>query len=415
MFALSRSNQASGNAAREPARTAQTDDGFSSAIAGACNLTWRETIAKLAHQAGALKILGKISRSYELRRSSRNLLPALRRVLNPKYMILCYHRVGTEGIPYYCTLPILQFEMQMKFLQENFRVLPLSQLCEELQNPGNSGNAVAVTFDDGYSDLYTNALPVLRKYDIPATVYLTADCIETGEVAWYDRIFLALQVAPGETIELPIPGGLRLDINSPHQRIESGARIVSILRRTPAAERTRFCAAIERQVNLPAEKLAGRMLNWEQVREMRSAGVFFGSHTLSHPVLSQLEPEDLEKELRESRSLLEARLGEPVLDFAFPFGRPEDCGPIAAAVAARCGYRSAVTTSWGVNSPGTHMHALKRVQVGEERTAASFGLRIHQAFFMASDSFAQPAVSVSRDANPNHADAGALVQRKTDA
>jgi peptidoglycan/xylan/chitin deacetylase (PgdA/CDA1 family) len=375
------------------------------------DFSWRETIAQIAYHTGALNLFEWISQRYELHPRARKLLPALRRASQPKYMILCYHRVGTEGIPYYCTLPTSQFEMQMRFLREHFRVLPLSQLCDELKNPGASRNGVAVTFDDGYSDLYTHALPVLAKYDIPATVYLTADCIETGEVAWYDRIFLALQVAPGDAIEFPIQGGLRLELGSPQQRIEAGAKIVSILRRTPASERMRFCAAMERQVNLPGDKLAGRMLSWKQVREMRSAGIFFGSHTLSHPVLSQLDAEVVEKELCESRSLLENRLGEPVLDFAFPFGKPEDCGPIAEAAAARCGYRSAVTTTWGVNAPGANMHTLKRVELGKERTSAQFGLQIHQAFFMADDPSPAPAPSLSRNLNCGHADDGKLVNR----
>jgi peptidoglycan/xylan/chitin deacetylase (PgdA/CDA1 family) len=311
-------------------------------------------------------------------------LPSLRRVSQTKYLILCYHRVGTEGIPYYCTLPPAQFELQMRYLRNHCRVLSLAQLVEEMRNPDSArGQAVAVTFDDGYSDLYRYALPILKKYQIPATIYLTADCIESGEVAWYDRIFLALQVASGSVIELPMEGGLRLPLGSVQQRIESAARIVSVLRNTPASQRKSLCALLEQQVSLPLDKLAGRMLSWSQVREMRSAGIFFGSHTLSHPVLSQLPIEEAERELRESRAILENRLGEPVLDFAFPFGRPEDCGPLAYELAARCGYRSAVTTTWGYNTAGANMHALRRVQLGEERTASSFALHLHRAFFRA--------------------------------
>lgn len=370
-------------------------------------------MAQAAYRTGALGFFAWVSQRYEIEPHSNKLLPAIRRVSQPKYMILCYHRVGTEGIPYYCTLHVAQFEMQMKFLREHFRVLSLGQLCDELKNPRAEGNGVAITFDDGYSDLHTYALPILRKYEIPATVYLTADCIETGEVAWYDRIFLALQVAAGEALELPFAGGLRVELGTPQQRIADGAQIVSILRRTPAAERIRFCEALEHLVNLPAEKLSGRMLTWQQVYEMRSAGIFFGSHTLSHPVLSQLPIEDVHKELRESRTILQQRLGEPVLDFAFPFGKPEDCGPVAEAAAARCGYRSAVTTTWGINTPGANMHALRRVQLGEERTAGKFGLQMHQAFFKVNEPLPLSAAPLSRNPSrsPDGVDAASWVQR----
>jgi peptidoglycan/xylan/chitin deacetylase (PgdA/CDA1 family) len=372
---------------------------------------WRESVAQVARYTGALNLLGWISQKYELHSDGRSLLPAIRRIASPKFLILCYHRVGTEGIPYYCTLPTPQFEMQMKFLREHFRVVSLGQLCDELRKPSSSGNAVAVTFDDGYSDLHTHALPLLRKFEIPATVYLTADCIESGEVAWYDKIFLALQVAPAGPIDVPIRGAGRIELGSPQQRIAVGSQIVSILRQTPVLERNRFCADFERQVSLPAEKLAGRMLTWKQIDEMRSAGIFFGSHTLSHPALSQLEAEDVERELRKSKSLLESRLREPVLDFAFPFGKPQDCGPIAEVAAARCGYRSAVTTTWGINRPGSNMHNLRRVQLGDERVAAKFGLQIQMTFLMPGETAVLPHTSNSRIMNRGRADGGTLVRR----
>ena len=342
--------------------------------------------ARVASVSGGLRLLRTISQTHEIRSAPGRRLPAIQRVSNSKYLILCYHRVGTEGIPYYCTLPAQQFEMQMRYLRRYCRVLSLAQLVDEIDNPPKEiGQAVAVTFDDGYSDLYRCALPILRKYEIPATVYLTSDCIETGEVAWYDKIFLVLQVAEGSLFEVPINGGLQLPLGSVQQRIDSAVRIVSVLRKMPQAQRRNVCALLERRVNLPREKLANRMLSWKQVHEMRAAGVFFGAHTLSHPALSQLSIEEVDRELRESRTILEKTLGEPVLDLAFPFGKPEDCGPFAYEVAVRCGYRSAVTTTWGYNTVGANMHALRRVQLGDEKTEASFALQLHRAFFWAND------------------------------
>lgn len=388
-------------------------DALSSASMHPAAFSWRERVAQAAYQTGALNLFGWISQRYELDSRSNKFLSGVRRSAQSKYLILCYHRVGTEGIPYYCTLPVPQFEMQMKFLREHFRLLSLGQMCEELKNPAAHENGVVVTFDDGYSDLHTYALPILRKYEIPATVYLTADCIETGEVAWYDRLFLALQAATGDALEIPFAGGVRVELGTPQQRIEDGVQIVSLLRRTPVAERMRFCAALEEHVNLPADKLSGRMLTWKQVHEMRSAGIFFGSHTLSHPVLSQLPAEDVHKELREARSILEERLGEPVLDFAFPFGRPDDCGPVAEAAAIRCGYRSAVTTTSGVNTPGANLHALRRVQFGDERTPGKFGLQMHQAFFKANEPvppFATPPRSLHSKRDSDDVNTASLVK-----
>jgi peptidoglycan/xylan/chitin deacetylase (PgdA/CDA1 family) len=361
-----------------------------SASANSDGWNWRELVAQTAYRTGALRLLSHISQKYEVQNGQGNRLPTLRRVSQPKYSILCYHRVGTEGIPYYSTLSPLVFEAQMRFLRENFRVISLEQLCHELKHTSGGRHGVAVTLDDGYSDLYTYALPILRKYEIPATIYLSTDCIETGEVAWYDRIFLALLVVPGEVIELPIGGKRRFILGSPQQRVQLGTEIVLALRRAPAADRDRFCAALDQQVSLPGEKLAGRMLSWGQVHEMRSAGIFFGSHTLSHPVLSSLTAQDIQRELAESKRILEVRLGEPVLDFAYPFGKTDDYGPLAQVIVASCGYRSAVTTNWGINTPGVDMHSLRRLRLGDERKAAKFGLQLHREFLRAYDPPAFP-------------------------
>ncbi len=345
---------------------------------------WRDFVAHTIYRTGMLPVLRGISRRYQIRTSGRNRSFRVSRVSGPSFAILCYHRVGTEGIPYYCTLEPSVFEMQMRYLREHFRVVSLGSLCEEIRNPSGSGQAVAVTFDDGYSDLYTHALPILRKYQIPATVYLIADCVRTGEVAWYDRIFLALQIAPGPTLSLPfLPGEFKL--GSPEQRIAAATRIVSILRRMPAPVKNKVCSALEAQFALPAEKLAGKMLSWAQIREMRASGIDFGAHTLSHPVLSQLSDHEVTRELADSKRFLEEGLGEPVLDLAYPFGRPEDYGARTPAIAAQCGYRSAVTTTRGLNAPGADLHRLRRVQLGEQESEASFGFHLHLEFLRGAD------------------------------
>lgn len=345
---------------------------------------WRDLVPQTIYRTGMLPLLRGISRRYQIRTSGRNGSFRVSRASHPNFAILCYHRVGTEGIPYYCTLQPSVFEMQMRYLQEHFRVLSLASLCDEIRNPSGSGQAVAVTFDDGYSDLYTHALPILRKYQIPATVYLIADCVRTGEVAWYDKIFLALQVAPGPTLSLPLlPGEFKL--GSPQQRIAAAAQIVSILRRTPAPLKDKICSALEAQFALPAERLAGRMLSWSQIREMRAAGIDFGAHTLSHPVLSQLTDHEVARELADSKRFLEEGLGQPVLDLAYPFGRPEDYGARTPAIAAQCGYRSAVTTSGGLNGPGADLLTLRRVQLGEQESEAAFGFHLHLEFLRGAD------------------------------
>ena len=344
---------------------------------------WKRWLAGALYHTGALSVVRGLSRSFEVesRRGKR-----LRRVGGPRFAILRFHRVGTEGVPLYSILPPEVFEAQMRFLRRHYRLVSLEQLCAELQDPAARGQAVAVTIDDGYADTYHNAFPILKKYEIPATVFVIVDSIESGEVAWYDKVFLALKTYPGTTLEIELDQIQRFVLDSPRSRILAARDINDWLRTVPDGRRREFCAAFERRIPLPQAEMAGRMMNWDQVREMHRAGIAFGSHTLTHPAVSQLDEVGAEEELFFSRQILERQLGSPAPDFAFPFGMPADCGPHASAQLAGFGYRCAVTGSFGLNTPGANPHALRLFSFENVRSLPVFAMNLSQAFCLMEDS-----------------------------
>ena len=343
--------------------------------------TWREVVAAGLHQSGLLQVARSMARSYELRSDSRRAWPRWHRVSGPKSVILSYHRVGTGGIPLYSSLPSEMFEAQIRFLRKRYRVVSLDELYRELQNPETVEQVVAITFDDGYRDTYTAAFPILQKYQVPATIFLTVSSIESGEVSWYDRVFLAFRVASCDKLDLFLDRPRRFYLPTPAARFRAAQRVVGWMRSLPDRRRRECCAALEKLVPLPPSELTGRMLAWEQIRAMQRAGIAFGSHSLTHPVLSRLAPADLERELLESKQFLEQNLQSPVTDFAFPFGKPDDCGTAARDVLARSGYRLAVTTVQGVNQPGVDPFALRRSSIGEENSPAMFAFNLNRLFF----------------------------------
>jgi peptidoglycan/xylan/chitin deacetylase (PgdA/CDA1 family) len=346
---------------------------------------WRGAMVSVLHHSGGIHALEKLSRFYE-RRPNSNWNPfGWRRAVCAKFVILCYHRVGTEGIPLYCKLAAQEFEAQMRYIREHYRIVSLEDLCTEMGSEAPTGHAVAVTFDDGYRDLYTTAFPILQRYRIPATIFLTVRAIETGEVAWYDRVSLALWEWPAKSIDVDLGRPLHFDLGSPAERLRAAQQIVLALRKLPDEQRRSHCAALENGVTLPQAALSERMLTWDQVREMQQAGICFGSHTVTHPVVSRMAPDVLEAELQGSKRVLEEKLGTPVLDFAYPFGQPADCGTSATPTLVRCGYRSAATTSQGANLPGGNRFALRRVQIGEGSSLAMFAFRLNQFFLSGTD------------------------------
>jgi peptidoglycan/xylan/chitin deacetylase (PgdA/CDA1 family) len=340
---------------------------------------WRHIVAAGLYQTGLLRALQAMSRHCELAPENGG-GERLRRVRQPKYAVLGYHSVGSYSLPLYCRLPRQVFAEQMRYIKRNYRVISLRQMVEELHDPRPRGQSVVVTFDDGYLGTYLDAFPVLKEYAIPATVYLIAASIESGEPAWYDRIFLRFQRATSEmTVTLDTRKTFRLtDLAS---RVEAAATAISFLRTLPDEERQRWCGSLEEAMPLPPEELRGSMMNWDQVREMTEAGISFGCHTMTHPVLSRLTPDAAQREVAESKWLIEQRLGIGVDDFAFPFGKASDCGAIGADALSALGLRTAITTIVGVNEPGADRFRLRRMVQGEELSLAMFAYRLQRLFF----------------------------------
>lgn len=351
------------------------------------------------HRSGALRLAQILSHRMEIS-ASWNGRQTLRRPRGPKFAILCYHRVGTGGVPYYSELEPRVFEAQMAFLRRAYRVVTLDQLCHELNDgdpEGTSGDqAVAITFDDGYRDLYTHALPILRKYNLPATVYLTAAAIETGEVSWYDRIFAQVMSSRSETFEFEGPTLRRFTLSSRASRLHAAAEFIRTMRRSyPNQQRIAACAEFERTNEMPSEVLKDRMLTWSQIREMQESGISFGAHTMSHPAVGRLSMNECHEELAQSKKLLEERLQRSVEHFAFPFGLPSDLSPETCSLISSYGYRSAASTVWGINTPRTNRHLLRRIG-GEELSVPLLAFYLRWLFLK--DQSVSPEMSIIESA-----------------
>lgn len=336
----------------------------------------RTVVASLIYHSPALAFARGAARRVDMDGASLR----MRRAASPKFGVLCYHRIGTKGLPLYSALPSEIFEKQIRYVRKHYRVLSLTELCAELNSPQSDRPAISITFDDGYGDLFWHAFPVLKKYSIPATVFLAVDAIETGEVPWYDRIFAAMLLMPGQTLDLEPLTTERLQLGSPKKRVETADRIMRMLRTLPDPERQRIAMEVESKVQIPSDELRGRMLTWDQIREMGRAGIAFGSHTLSHRVMSKITPEAAERELKESRVIIEHHLGAAIDTFAFPFGQPGDIEGITPDLLRRCGYSCAMTTTEGVNRPGSNPFRLKRTQACNDWHVPMFAWKLNKLY-----------------------------------
>lgn len=208
--------------------------------------------------------------------------------------ILTYHSLN-EPMSVISTAPSV-FERQMRWLSErDYRVIPLSVLVRRLRaGEGVPPRTAAITFDDGFLSVYTSAMPVLARFGFPATVFLV-----TGYCGLRNDW-------PGQPDAVP---------------------------RYP-------------------------LLDWTHIREMDGRGFEFGAHTVTHPRLDRLAPEQVEREIIGSKTQIEDRLGHAVDLFAYPYGR---WTPYIRGVVGRA-YVGACTTFQALVGPDTDPLALSRIE-----------------------------------------------------
>jgi peptidoglycan/xylan/chitin deacetylase (PgdA/CDA1 family) len=289
--------------------------------------------------------------------------PGTDRRLLRRFQIVGYHKVSLDIHPFFEPVHPEIFEQQMRFLKSCYKVMSLRELMERSRLGDVPARSVAITFDDGYRDNYEYAFPILKKYGLPATVFVATGAVGTGNLIWHDRIFDAFRYTTVTESRLIDPEVPPLLLESDESRHRSLHVVLARAKSLYGEARLRFVDDVEHKLkpNLPSP-LEQRMLNWDQVREMHKAGIEFGSHTVSHTILSRLPRPELFRELRDSRSALREQLSAPIFSFAYPNGKPTDYNDEAKAVLKECGYSCAVTCQLGFNHAFSDPYELRRGQ-----------------------------------------------------
>src|SRR5262249_49553927 len=178
-------------------------------------------------------------------------------------------------------------------------------------------DTVVVTFDDGYRDNYTNAFPILKALGIPATIFLATDAIGTGKVLWHDRVFDAFRQTSRAVLDDYGDGATRYSLRSPAEKLEVQGRIRDWLRAHEGPRRLELVDRLVARLEVPDRRQApGLMLDWDDVKRMHAGGVSFGSHTVTHPILTRIRPEQAREEITASKQRIQKHLGVPGEAFA---------------------------------------------------------------------------------------------------
>jgi peptidoglycan/xylan/chitin deacetylase (PgdA/CDA1 family) len=279
---------------------------------------------------------------------------------------LLYHRVekGNKKTNYrhpFSGLVVSEesFEEQVQYFSENFNCLDLPTAIDLLQKGDLPQKTLILTFDDGYKDNKDVALPILERYGVPATIYIPCGLIDgSTDLWWYEQEFILHRIS---SLDLWWRGiRLKYTLLSQAQKHRALSDLNLLFKSLTPQKQAQFMKTLRDQC--PAKySYDNQMLSWEEIVTLdKHPLITIGAHTISHPVLARLSNHELLRELKDSKTVLEEKLGHAVEHFAYPFGSLNEAGKRESKAVMECGYKSAVTTRIG-HIHGAHKNRLSLI------------------------------------------------------
>lgn len=273
--------------------------------------------------------------------------------------VTMYHRVLPERDPLFPEIPdAATFEADVRRLQSWFNVLPLDEAVERLDAGELPPRALAITFDDGYADNCDVAVDVLERLGATATFFIATGYLDGGRM-WNDTVIESVRRCPGPTLDLEALGLGSWPVASTAQRRAALEQLLPKIKYLPPGRRTEV---VDRIAELAGAPLPGDlMLTSAQVRRMHERGMTIGAHTVTHPILSNLDDAAARAEIEGSKAKLESLIGAEVRLFAYPNGKPgDDYRDVHADMAQAAGFRASFSTVAGAVKRTSKRHQLPR-------------------------------------------------------
>jgi peptidoglycan/xylan/chitin deacetylase (PgdA/CDA1 family) len=273
--------------------------------------------------------------------------------------ILIFHRVLAAADPMFPGEPdVGRFAAEMQWVKNWFNVVPLPEAIDRLRNGTLPARAAAITFDDGYSDNFTVALPVLQHAGLPATFFIAVGHLDGGRM-WNDAVIDLVRGAEGPELNLTRFKLGRYAVNTVSDRRRTVGELLSKLKYLEFAERKSLVAALAEAVNVPPHP--DLMMTSEQVRTLAALGMTIGAHTVNHPILARISEREARAEIGEGKERLEAITGDRVTLFAYPNGKPgTDYTQAHVELTRRAGFDAACSTAWGAATSGCDPYQIPR-------------------------------------------------------
>lgn len=274
-----------------------------------------------------------------------------------KVRIFLFHRISGQWVDDIHATPVSIFEKSVKYISRNYNVKTVEECltesdCELQQR--SSRRVACITFDDGFKDNIEYALPVLDKYKCSASFYIVTGCIDNDLPTWPHLYFNSFKNTRKLNLLIEsklLDWGIEKKFSSHHERIDYGVQLFQKLKLIPSSELEIILNSIMQSFN-DVPKPENLMMNWDDVRQLSSAGFTIGSHSHSHPILPLMGNDALLKfELCHSGERLRGKCGKFPQTIAYPLGLADSR---VINFAKEAGYKYGLAVGQRFYYPGTH-------------------------------------------------------------
>lgn len=280
--------------------------------------------------------------------------------------IILYHEVLPDAIarPYWHVVSESQFRAQIRYFREHYDVLSLDEAlsANEGSSTSNGRPRITITFDDGYAGNFQTALPILREFDMPFTVYVATSKVQNGGLYWYDVVIDALFERGSTELEVetssgPIKYRKKEWLDSRQWATVNG--VLEKLKRLPADERDQ----VADRLHLTTKSPTLSMMTPEETGRLASEPLAtVGCHTHNHDLLDTIPVSDARDSIEQAQQLLKQWCGYRPTHFAYPNGNYSDD---IVNLIRDLGFLSAVTTEDRLFCPDDDRHLIPRIAVGK--------------------------------------------------
>ncbi len=261
-----------------------------------------------------------------------------------KASIFLFHRVSPQRDKLWDPLSPERFDEILKYVKSKFEIHHAEHILN--LNPAISDEKrakkplAAIVFDDGYKDFIEYSLPILKKHNLPASMYVVTSCVESGIPPWTYILDNALANTKKNKLDIDnslLPAELKNTLwKNENAKISYAKKFKPFLKKISNSKRIELVEQTINSLN-DVEMPQKLMMNWNEINEIKSAGTLIGSHTVSHPLLAKIETEkEIENELHLSALTIKKNTGEFPLTISYPIGSFDERVKI---IAQKTGYK----------------------------------------------------------------------------